>query len=90
MPYTFPSHHKAMRSPTDYYKMGQQYIGCLIDFDRSVLSYPDRWTQVQNWLAAGENVILLANHQSEGDAAFIPLMTELSHPGLGEKVRIST
>lgn len=31
-------------------------------------------------------MILFANHQSEGDAAFIPLLTEVSHPGLGELV----
>mmetsp|Transcript_40084 Transcript_40084/g.113552 ORF Transcript_40084/g.113552 Transcript_40084/m.113552 type:complete len:467 (-) Transcript_40084:261-1661(-) len=86
IPYKFPSYHQAMHEPTDYYKMGQQYIGCLIDFDRSILMHPDRWTQVQNCLDAGENVVLFANHQSEGDAAFIPLMTEVTHPGLGEKV----
>jgi len=39
-----------------------------------------------NCYQAGENVILFANHQSEGDAAFIPLLTEVSHPGLGEMV----
>eukprot|EP00951_Prasinocladus_malaysianus_P048158 scaffold655319_cov45-Prasinocladus_malaysianus.AAC.1 len=83
-PYKFPSYHQMMRSPTDYFKMGQQYIGCLLDFDRSILMYPERWAQIKRWVDAKENVILLANHQSEGDAAFIPLMTELSHPGLGE------
>jgi glycerol-3-phosphate O-acyltransferase len=31
-------------------------------------------------------VVLMGNHQSEGDAAFIPLLTEVSHPGLGEQV----
>ena len=38
---------------------------------------------VQKQIAAGENVVLFANHQSEADAAFLPLMTEASHPGLG-------
>lgn len=90
LPYKFPSYHRAMRSPTDYYKMGQQYIGCLMDFERSILGYPERWTQVQEHISKGENVILLANHQSEGDAAFIPLMTEVSHPGLGSQVRASS
>lgn len=45
-----------------------------------------RWDTVLQQLAAGENVILLANHQSEADAAFIPLMTMASHPTIGEKV----
>jgi len=86
LPYNFPSYHRAIRSPTDYYKMGQQYIGCMIDFSRSILMYPDRWAKIKADLDKGENVILLTNHQSEGDAAFIPLLTEISHPGLGEQV----
>jgi len=86
IPYKFPPHHTAIRRPTDYYKMGQQYIGCMIDFNRSVLMYPERWAKIKADLDKGENVILLTNHQSEGDAAFIPLLTENSHPGLGEQV----
>ena len=49
-------------------QMANAYIGSLIEFDRSILRYPERWTKVQEQLAAGENVIMLGNHQSEGDA----------------------
>lgn len=84
--YTFPSFHRAIREPFDYYQMANAYIGSLIDFDRSILRYSSRWSKVQQQLEAGENVIFLGNHQSEGDAAFIPLLTEVSHPGLGEQV----
>jgi glycerol-3-phosphate O-acyltransferase len=87
-PYSFPSYHRSIRAPFDYYQMANVYIGSLIDFDRSVLRNFSIWSKVQTQLEAGENVILLGNHQSEGDAAFIPLLTEVSHPGLGEKVRI--
>jgi len=85
-PYSFPSYHRAIRAPFDYYQMANAYIGSLIDFDRSILRNYSRWSVIQAQLQAGENVILLGNHQSEGDAAFIPLLTEVSHPGLGEKV----
>ncbi len=85
-PYEFPSYHLAMRSPFDYYALGNEYVGLLIDWQRSVLRHPERWDDIQKQLAAGENVILLANHQSEADAAFIPLLTAASHPGLGEQV----
>jgi glycerol-3-phosphate O-acyltransferase len=85
-PYSFPSYHRSIRAPFDYYQMANVYIGSLIDFDRSVLRNFSIWSKVQTQLEAGENVILLGNHQSEGDAAFIPLLTEVSHPGLGEKV----
>ena len=36
-------------------------------------SATERWTAVQEALERGENVVMLGNHQSEGDAAFIPL-----------------
>ncbi len=85
-PYEFPSYHRAIRTPYDYYQMANMYIGCLIDFDRSILRFPERWSTIQQQLDRGENVILFANHQSEGDAAFIPLLTEISHPGLGRRV----
>ena len=85
-PYEFPSHHICIREPFDYYQMANAYIGSLVEFDRSILRHPERWTAIQTALDAGENVVLLGNHQSEGDAAFIPLLTEVSHPGLGERV----
>ena len=85
-PYEFPSYHTAMRQPIDYYALGNSYVGALVDWRRSLLRNPQRWTDIQQQLDAGDNVILLANHQSEADAAFIPLLTEASHPGLGERV----
>ena len=50
------------------------------------MRHPERWTTIQSQIDSGENVILFANHQSEGDAAFIPLFTEVTHPGLGQRV----
>ena len=85
-PYEFPSYHTAIREPFDYYKLGNQYVGGLVDWRRSLVCHPERWGTIQEQLGRGENVILLANHQSEADAAFIPLLTEKSHPGLGEQV----
>lgn len=85
-PYEFPSYHTAMRVPFDYYALGNEYVGNLVDWTRSVLGHPERWDALQAQLAAGHNVVLLANHQSEADAAFIPLLTSASHPGLGESV----
>lgn len=47
IPYEFPSYHQAIREPYDYYQMANIYIGSLIDFDKSVLMHPERWTVVQ-------------------------------------------
>ena len=81
-PFEFPSHHLAIREPFDYYQMANAYIGSLIEFDRSILRYPERWTKVQEQLAAGDNVIML-NHQSEGDAVH-PAAHRGFAPGLGD------
>lgn len=80
-PYQFPSHHLCIREPFDYYQMANAYIGSLVEFDRSILRYPERWTAVKEALDRGENVVLMGNHQSEGDAAFIPLLTEVGDRG---------
>lgn len=85
-PYEFPSYHKAIREPFDYYTLGNEYVGALVDWRRSVIWHQERLDAIVKQLDAGENVILLANHQSEADAAFIPLLTAASHPGLGERV----
>jgi len=81
-PYEFGSYHTAIREgPIDYYQMGNDYVGTLVDYDRSVLGNKAAWDQVQAQVQAGETVVFLANHQSEADAAFIPLLTMDSHPG---------
>jgi glycerol-3-phosphate O-acyltransferase len=85
-PYEFPSYHKAIREPFDYYSLGNEYVGALVDWNRSVIWHQERLDAIEKQLNAGENVILLANHQSEADAAFIPLLTAASHPSLGERV----
>jgi len=85
-PYEFPSYHQSIREPIDYYKMGNDYVGSMIDYTRSVMGNAHLWDDIQRQVDAGENVVFLANHQSEADAAFIPLLTMKSHPGLGEKV----
>lgn len=87
VPYQFPNYHTAIREgPIDYFKLGNDYVGTLINYDRSLLGNAHLWGEIEKQVAAKENVVLFANHQSEADAAFIPLMTQAAHPGLGEKV----
>lgn len=45
-----------------------------------------RFTEVQRQLEAGENVILLANHQTEADPGVFALLLEASHPTLATEV----
>jgi glycerol-3-phosphate O-acyltransferase len=84
--YEFPSAHRRLLEPYDYYQFGQRYVGSLIDFESSVLGRPDRWRALAEQLARGDNVVLLANHQTEADPGVFAHMLASSHPGLAEEV----
>jgi glycerol-3-phosphate O-acyltransferase len=84
--YEFPSAHRRLLEPYDYYQFGQRYVGSLIEFESSVLGRPDRWARVADQLARGENVVLLANHQTEADPGVFAHMLAASHPRLAEEV----
>jgi glycerol-3-phosphate O-acyltransferase len=84
--YTFPSYHRRLLEPYNYYAFGQRYIRGLVDFQSSQLGHADRFAQVRDQLAAGENVVLLANHQTEADPAVFALLLEAKFPGLATDV----
>jgi hypothetical protein len=83
-PYTFPSFHKRILEPYDYYAFGQRYVGSLIDFDRSAVGNADTFAKINAQLAAGENVVLLANHQTEADPGVFAHMLEATFPRLAQ------
>ncbi len=85
-PFTFPSFHKRLLEPYNYYEFGQRYVGSLTDFDTSVLGYPERFDTIRDQLAAGHNVVLLANHQTEADPGVWAHMLEHTHPQLATDV----
>jgi len=84
-PYSFNSRHEGIRSPYDYFEFGQEYVRPLVDFDNSYVRNMEYWNDVSDAVQRGENVVLLANHQSEADGAFLPLFFE-SNPTLGRNV----
>eukprot|EP00197_Chlamydomonas_leiostraca_P002655 CAMPEP_0202857142 /NCGR_PEP_ID=MMETSP1391-20130828/193_1 /ASSEMBLY_ACC=CAM_ASM_000867 /TAXON_ID=1034604 /ORGANISM="Chlamydomonas leiostraca, Strain SAG 11-49" /LENGTH=415 /DNA_ID=CAMNT_0049535905 /DNA_START=63 /DNA_END=1310 /DNA_ORIENTATION=+ len=86
-PYTFPSFHERITGPDyDYFAFGQRYVGSLTDFNNSVLGHKDRWDQIQAYIDAGHNVVLLANHQTEADPGVFAHMLMASHPKLATDV----
>ena len=60
-----------LTSPTHLLKLGlaaaQRYVRWLINFKKSVLGNLAIFSQIQEQLDAGQNVVLLANHQTEAD-----------------------
>ncbi|KAI8466897.1 MAG: glycerol-3-phosphate acyltransferase [Monoraphidium minutum] len=85
-PYTFPSLHTRILSPYDYYAFGQRYVGSLIDFGASALGNAAVFDEIEARLAAGHNVVLLANHQTEADPGVFAHMLAATHPRLAQEV----
>ena len=53
----------------------------LVDFQNSVVGHLENFDRVAAYLAAGDNVVMLANHQTEADPGAHPLLPR-SSPGL--------
>ncbi len=85
-PYTFPSFHKRILEPYDYFKFGQRYVGSLIDFSASTVGNVETFAAIDAQLAAGHNVVLLANHQTEADPGVFAHMLASSFPRLSQEV----
>ena len=85
-PYKFPSRHEAITEPYDYFEFGQKYVGSLIDFTKSYLGHRERFDEIERQLEAGENAIILANHQSEADPGIWAHMLIHTHPRLAKSV----
>ena len=85
-PYEFPSYHSRMLEPYNYYDFGQIYCYCMIDFKNSYIGHLDRFEEMEAQLKNGENVILLANHQSEADPGVWANMLEKRMPDLAENI----
>lgn len=45
----------------------QNYVRNLVNFDISVVGHLDNFDKAAEYLARGDNVIMLANHQTEAD-----------------------
>ncbi|KAL6782215.1 GPAT1 [Auxenochlorella protothecoides x Auxenochlorella symbiontica] len=85
-PFVFQSTHKLILEPYNYYLFGQRYIRGLVDFDKSRLGHAERFATIQEQLDRGENVVLLANHQTEADPAVFALLLETQFPRLATDV----
>lgn len=84
-PYAFAPFHKAVRSPYDYYQLGVDFLTPLVDFSKSTIEGKENFERIKKQLAAKENVILFANHQTEGDPQFMSLLLDREDGGFAEK-----
>jgi glycerol-3-phosphate O-acyltransferase len=85
-PYPFSIFHRSLRQPFDYYQFGLDFIRPFVDFSRSRIFGESSLQMIQKQLKRGENVILLANHQTEPDPQIISLLLEKIDPKLAENI----
>lgn len=85
-PYTFEPFHECIRAPFDYYQFGLDFIRPIVIFETSKILHPENLTKIEKQLAKGENVVLLANHQTELDPQAISVLLENDHPKLAEEM----
>lgn len=85
-PFRFSPYHEKVREPIDYYQFSLDFVRPLIDLPRSTVSGIDTLDQISTQLKNGENVVLLANHQTEADPQIISILLEKTHPQVGEKI----
>src|SRR5579872_1607182 len=85
-PFTFEPYHQKVRHPIDYYQFGLDFIRPLIDIAHSTVQGGGILDQIDQQLKRKENVVLLANHQTETDPQAISILLEKTHPHIGEKI----
>lgn len=85
-PFSFEPFHRHLTEPLNYYAFGLDLIRPLIIFDQSTVIGQEHIQQMERQLANKENVILLANHQTEPDPQAISLLLEKEHPEFAENM----
>lgn len=84
--YHFEPYHKKIRHPLDYYQFGLDFIKPLIDLPHSKIMGQDHLKTIAAALKRKENVILLANHQTESDPQAIAVCLEKEYPEIAESM----
>ncbi len=85
-PFVFEPYHRQVTEPFDYYTFGVEFLRPLVDKTRSTVTGLDILARIDAQLRARENVVLLSNHQTEGDPQAISLLLEASYPAIGKEM----
>lgn len=85
-PHTFLPYHQKILSPIDYYAFSLEFIRPLVDIAHSKVLGLEHLEALLPCLEAKENIVFLANHQTESDPQAISLLLEKTHPEIGKKI----
>ena len=84
--YLFGTSHKALRGDTeaedgndyDFYAFGCDFFRPVMNVKQSIVLGRDNLEKAMSFVAAGENVVFLANHQSEADPQVMSVCLEIA------------
>lgn len=85
-PFNFEPFHERVLIPFNYYQFGIDFIRPIVIRKHSKVLHEQRFDHIAHQLANGDNVILLANHQTELDPQAISVLLEKTHPHLAEEM----
>ncbi|MDR2539124.1 MAG: 1-acyl-sn-glycerol-3-phosphate acyltransferase [Chlamydiales bacterium] len=85
-PFSFSHYHQRLHKGFDYHKFALDFVKPLIDLSSSSLQGELYLEEMDSYLKNKENVVLLANHQSEGDPQMISILLEKKFPKIAEKL----
>lgn len=83
-PFEFSPFHRQVRTPFDNFRFGIEFIKPLVNATDSKIFGLNNLEHVCEAIHKGENVILLANHQTEADPMAISLMLRDKKPKLSQ------
>lgn len=85
-PPLFNNYHQKIRSPFDYHQFGIDFIKPLINLVKSRLEGSQQLLKIRKQIENRENVVFLANHQTESDPQILSILMEESFSDLSEKM----
>ncbi len=85
-PFAFEPYHRHITSPFDYYRFGLDFVRPLVIQEKSTILHEKNLNQIAQQLKNHDNVIFLANHQTELDPQAISLLLEKKHPNIGKEM----
>lgn len=85
-PFIFEPYHLGIKEPFNYYKFGLDFTRPLLYKDDSSIVGENHLKEICNQLQKGDNVILLANHQTELDPQIICCLLEDNYQELASNM----
>lgn len=85
-PFVFQPYHEHIVAPFNHYRFGLDLLRPLVIFSKSKTHGLEHVNTMVESLKRGENIILLANHQTEPDPQAISLLLERTHPKFAEEM----